>query len=229
MHTLRSRAALVGGTTLALLIAGAGAASAHVTVTPSTTAAGSYSVLTFAFGHGCGESPTTQVAIDIPDEIVTVTPTINPNWDVEKVMETLDEPVDDGHGGQYTERVDQVVYTAKSPVPDGLRDTLALSLQLPGEDGDKLVFPVIQSCEEGENAWIQTYEDGEPEPDSPAPFIELTASEGDGHGGESADDAAADPEDDSDASGVAGWIGVVLGALGLAAGGTALVRTRRSS
>lgn len=229
MHTFRSRAAFVGGTTLALLVAGAGAASAHVTVTPSTTAAGSYSVLTFAFGHGCGESATTQVAIDIPDEIVTVTPTINPNWDVEKVMETLDEPVDDGHGGQYTERVDQVVYTAKAPVADGLRDTFALSLQLPGEDGDKLVFPVIQSCEEGENAWIQTYEDGEPEPDSPAPFIELTASEGDGHGGESADAGTADAEESSDASGVVGWIGLVLGALGLAAGATALVRTRRSS
>lgn len=203
MRTVRSRAALVGGTALALLAAGATGAAAHVTVTPSTTAAGAYSVLTFAFGHGCGISPTTQLTIDIPEEVAGVTPTIHPNWEVEKVMETVDG----------AERVSEVVYTASTPVPNGLRDTLELSLQLPQEPG-KLVFPVIQSCAEGETAWIQTYEEGESEPESPAPFVEVT------------DEAS---EESSDGAGPVGWVGVVLGALGLLAGGTALARTRRTS
>ncbi|OUZ12150.1 hypothetical protein BHE97_02880 [Aeromicrobium sp. PE09-221] len=229
MHRHLYRAALVGGTTAALVAFGASSASAHVTVSPSTTAAGAYSVLTFAFGHGCGESPTTQIAIDIPDESINVTPTINPTWQVEKVMETLDEPVDDGHGGEYTERVDQIVYTADAPLADGLRETFELSLQLTGDEDDKLVFPTIQTCEDGETAWIQTYEEGEPEPDTPAPYVTLTASEGDGHGHSDGEASASADDADAGGSNAVGWIGIALGALGLAAGGTALARTRRSS
>ena len=60
-------------TTLAL----AAPASAHVTVDPSTTAAGSYTVLTIAVPHGCEESSTTKVAIKIPEQILSVTPTRN--------------------------------------------------------------------------------------------------------------------------------------------------------
>ena len=59
--------ALAGGVLLAL---GAPlAASAHVGVTPSSTAAGSSTVLTFAFGHGFAESPTTKPTFDIPESI----------------------------------------------------------------------------------------------------------------------------------------------------------------
>ena len=47
-----SVAGLAGGALLALAAAPL-AASAHVTVTPSGTAAGSYTVLTFAYSHGC--------------------------------------------------------------------------------------------------------------------------------------------------------------------------------
>jgi uncharacterized protein YcnI len=47
-----SLAGLAGGAVLALAAVPL-AASAHVTVTPSGTAAGSYTVLTFAFSHGC--------------------------------------------------------------------------------------------------------------------------------------------------------------------------------
>jgi len=202
------RAALAGGASFTLLMLGAAGASAHVHVTPSTTDAGEYSVLSFAFSHGCDGSPTTQVEIEIPEQILAVSPTVNPGWDVETVEEAID--------GADAERVSKVVYTAKTPVDDGLRDTLDLELQLPDEPGKSLTFPVVQTCEEGEHAWVETAESGEPEPESPAPFIELTAA---------SEDAS---EDGTDAGGIAGWAGLVLGALGLAAGGTALARTRRS-
>ena len=65
---------------VALALAAPLAASAHVSVTPSDTAAGSYTVLSFAVGHGCDGSPTTKLSFDIPEEIVAVTPTVSPNW-----------------------------------------------------------------------------------------------------------------------------------------------------
>ena len=72
-----SAAGLAAGAVLALTAVPL-AASAHVTVTPSGTAAGSYTVLTFAFSHGCEGSPTTALTFDIPESIDSVSPTLNP-------------------------------------------------------------------------------------------------------------------------------------------------------
>lgn len=209
----------------------AGAASAHVTVTPSTTASGAYSVLTFSNGHGCEGSPTTRISISIPDGIFAVTPTRHADYTIEKVMETLDEPVDDGHGGQYTERVSEVVYTATTPLPDGYRDAFELQLKLPeGEAGDQLAFPTIQTCETGETAWIDETVEGEPEPDSPAPAFTLTAATDDGHGGGSdAEPTAAAADESESGTGPLGWIALALGAGGLLLGGAAFVRSGAKS
>ncbi len=116
-------------------------AAAHVTVTPSVTSAGSYTVLTFSVPHGCDGSPTTKIAIKIADGINSVTPTVNPGWTVEKVMADLNPPVKDSHGNEITKRVDQVIYTAKTPLPADMRDTLELSLQLPDKPGETLRLP----------------------------------------------------------------------------------------
>lgn len=183
-----SAAGLAGGAVLALAAVPL-AASAHVTVTPSGTAAGSYTVLTFAYSHGCEGSPTTAIAIDIPESIASVSPTLNPNHTIEKVA--------DG------DRTSQVVYTAITPVPDGYRDTIELSLQLPEDAaGETLAFPVLQTCEVGETNWNQVAEAGEEEPESPAPVIVVTEATGDGHGhGAAADEATTDEHADDHAEG----------------------------
>lgn len=230
--------ALTGG----LVLIGASSASAHVTVSPDTTAAGAYALLTFGVPHGCDGSSTTRVSIQIPEQILTVTPTVNPGWEVTKVMATLAEPVDDGHGGQRTERVAEIVYTADTPLPEGYRDAFVLSLKLPDTPGETLVFPAVQECEEGENAWVQVAQDGQDgdELDLPAPLFEVTAAVTDGHGGTaeagtttedlaagSALDGASTSRDDA-ATPAATWIALVLGAGGLVLGGLAFLRTRRA-
>ena len=85
-----------------------------------------------------------------------VTPTVNQGWDEEKVMADLNPPVTDSHGNQLTQRVSEVVYTAKAPLPADLRDVFELSLQLPdAAAGQTLTFPAVQTCEQGEAAWVQ--------------------------------------------------------------------------
>ncbi|MFT4298124.1 MAG: YcnI family protein [Aeromicrobium sp.] len=221
----RPLARLAAGSALVLgaVLATGTAASAHVTVTPSTTAAGSYAVLTFSNGHGCDGSPTTKVSISIPEGIYAVTPTRNPYYSVETVMEPLDEPVDDGYGGQYTERVSEVVYTATTPLPDHQRDTYELSLKLPGGDaGDTLRFPTVQTCESGESAWI----DDDPEAELPAPSFTLTAAEDEGHGhGHGAAHESGRAGESGSGTGTVGWIALGLGALGTVLGGAALARS----
>lgn len=181
MRIARLTAAGVAGGVALALAAVPLAASAHVTVTPSGTAAGSYTVLTFAFSHGCEGSPTTALTIDIPESIASVAPTLNPNYTIEKVA--------DG------DRTAQVVYTAITPVQDGYRDTIELSLQLPEDAaGETLAFPVLQTCEVGETNWNQVAEEGEEEPESPAPAIVVTEATGDAHGGGTTTEAAATDE-----------------------------------
>ncbi|KRA29708.1 MULTISPECIES: YcnI family copper-binding membrane protein [unclassified Nocardioides] len=233
--------ALSGTAALAIVALSAGAASAHVTVTPNTTAAGSYAVLTFSVGHGCEGSPTTKLAIAMPEEIPSVTPTVNPNWTVEKVAEKLDKPIKDAHGNEITERIAQVVYTAKTPLPDGYRDTVELSVQLPEAAGETFAFPVVQSCAKGQTGWTETAADGQDaeELEHPAPTVTVTEASGEGHHGGAATDDDGDKGDadheakeaddkDDDGNGLAIG-GLVAGIGGLALGGVALARSGKKA
>jgi periplasmic copper chaperone A len=234
--------------TVAIALSLAAPAGAHVSATPSTAAAGAYTVVTFSVGHGCEGSPTTKIEIQVPESVLSVTPSRNPFYGVEKTIEKLDEPVADAHGNEVTERTASIVYTASTPLPDGERDAFELSFQLPDAEGETLSFPTIQTCQKGETSWTEVPADGQDaeELESPAPAFEIVAAEAGGHDDDAAaepasDDAAEPAADDTDASADAsaddagdsssalGWAGLVAGLLGLAAGGLALARTRASS
>ena len=201
--------ALALGTGTVLARAPAAAASAHVSASATSTAAGSSTVVTFSVPHGCDGSPTTVIAIELPEAVPSVTPTVNPNWTVAKVVEQLASPLTDAHGNEITERVTSVVYTTTGAgLADGYRDTFDLSLRLPeGEAGEVVEFPVLQTCAEGAAEWV-----GEE-----APSVTLTAAtSGDGHGEVPADAPAEAPSVGADVlARVFGIGGLVVGAVGV--------------
>jgi uncharacterized protein YcnI len=228
----------------------ASAASAHVTISPGEAPADGYVVLTVAFGHGCEDSPTTQLRIQMPEDIPEVAPSLEPDWTVEKVTETLDEPIDMGEGETLTERVSEVVYTANTPVPNGYYASMDMSVKLPNTPDETIYFPVIQTCESGETAWIEIPVEGEEEPEHPAPGIALTEATG-GHGGGGgdeadaeaeeavaeadaaagdavADEAAADSDSDDSSSNTLAIVALVVGALGVILGGVAFASSRKA-
>lgn len=211
----------------------AGVASAHVTIAEPEHVAGQYTLLTFGVPHGCDGSPTTQVRIKIPESIPQVTPTVNPNWDVDKVMEKLAEPIDGGHGTTLTERVAEVVYTAHSPLPADLRDVFQLSLQAPDLPGETLYFPTVQICVAGESAWVELPTDAVPESelDLPAPKIRLVAAP-DGAPVTTAAAGSASPAPSSGSSGGSNAVAVValiIAIAGLLVGGSSFVLRRRAA
>ncbi|MBF4579409.1 DUF1775 domain-containing protein [Frigoribacterium sp. VKM Ac-2530] len=176
---------------LALAVATPLTAQAHVELEASSTAPAALSVLTFAVGHGCEGSPTTSLAVTFPAEVQAVTPTIKPGWSVTEVP--ADPSTSTGTGTGTT-----VTWTADpgSALPDGLRDTVAVSALLPvgGEAGDLVAFPAVQTCEVGSYDWVEVAEPGsDAEPASPAPFVTLTDADGGGAGG-STDDATGSQE-----------------------------------
>lgn len=242
MHTSRTTARLLAAGLFAGALALAAPAAAHVSVSPSTTEAGGYAILTFSVPHGCDGSATTKLAIDVPEQITSVTPTRNPLWDVVVESEKLDEPntdepSTDAHGNTVTERDATVVYTAKDPLPDGYRDAFELSVQLPDDPGATLLFPTVQTCEKGESAWIEVPEEGQ-DPDElelPAPSVTISAAES-----ASAEETAAaeepasadEPAEQADESdgGFAttmALLAFLTGAVGLVAGTAALAQVRR--
>lgn len=213
MRTFTTRRTLVTGLVAgaALALAVPAMASAHVSVSPDELAAGDHGTLTFAFSHGCDDSPTTALRITMPDGLASVAPTIDPNWTIDV------ERGDDG-------LVSAVTYTAITPVPNGLRGAVTLGVGLDDSTPDTLVFPVVQTCEVGSTEWTQVAEDGE-DPhslDAPAPVVSVGSSS-DGHG----EHADAQGEDhDADAASAAqapDVLGTALGAGGLVAGIAALV------
>lgn len=181
MRRVRQVALGVGGAAL-LAVAGLAPASAHVGITAEETAAGAHTLLTVGFSHGCEGSPTTKISISVPEEITSIAPGMNYGWTVEKVMESEATPAATPAEGAHGEggRVSEIIYTAKEPVPDGFYGQFLLSVQLPEDaEGETLYFPVIQTCEEGETAWVQIPEEGQEddELEAPAPGVTITAPE----------------------------------------------------
>jgi len=212
-------AAVAGAAGLALAVGIPTSASAHVELEASSTAPATISVLTFAVGHGCGDSPTTSLAIELPAGVQSVTPTVKPGWTITESAPPADPSVLEAT---------TVTYTADTPLPDGFRDTVEISALLPvdGQAGDLVAFPTVQTCESGSYSWseLPSSDPDAPEPNEPAPALVLTdAASGTG---------ATDPADASDATATAATTSAaspiddtarLLGVAGLAVGVVAVV------
>ncbi len=242
---LRPLAASAAAATTLLLLAPT--AFAHVGVDKDEITAGASTTLSFSFSHGCDGSPTNSLKFQIPEDVFTAKAQVHAGWTIESETETLAAPEEVGHGEEITDRVATITFTAQPgfEVPDDQRDTFTIAFTAPDTEGQQY-WKVVQGCESGENAWINEWDGTGEEPDNPAPSVNVVAGaagEGDhGHDeaegttdttvevGEHHDEGASDDSGDSDDSsnGLA-IAGLVVGGLGLVAGGTALLRTRKSS
>jgi uncharacterized protein YcnI len=237
---MQARHAVIAGLLgTAALLATAGPAGAHISPSVSVAPAGSYLKFDLQVPHGCDDGATDKLAVQIPEGINSVTPQVVPGWTIERTTEQLDQPIDDGEGGQITERTSVVTWTGGPLAPDQLEE-FGLSVKLPDTPGKTVSFPIIQSCDNGETTeWIQLPDASGEEPEHPAPSIELTASTGDEHGhgdaaadsgdGEQADQADRAEDEDDDGTDPLAAAGLVLGIAGLAVGALALSRTRKDS
>ncbi len=242
------RTALVSGATaIAALVLTAAPALAHVEPDPATVPAGEATTVALTIEHGCDDSPTTSVAIQVPDGLEAVSGVALPGWAIES------------SGGVVT-------WTADEPLPTDQEQAFALELT-PAADqaGQTLLLKTVQTCEEGELRWIEEWDGEGEEPEHPAPTVEVVAAgetavaAGDHHAEEGGSDhaettdttdtteadhhaedtatteadhheeaASTESSDDggSDAGSVA-LVVLVIAAIGL--GGVALVRHRRSA
>jgi periplasmic copper chaperone A len=126
------------------------AAGAHVVFDQPQATAGGYYTGFLRVTHGCGDSPTVSVRVDIPDGVVSARPQPKPGWTLRIEREPLASPIKGEGDAAITTRVTAITWTGQLP-PDEF-DQFGLSLKLPDAAGP-LYFPTTQRCEAGVNAW----------------------------------------------------------------------------
>lgn len=131
-------------------------ASAHLVLESQLALAGSIYKAIFRVGHGCGNSPTRQIAVDIPRGVRAARPMPKPGWALEIQREQLSQPYT-SHGRTVSEDVVRVIWTAKTKddvLPNAQYDEFVLVAQLPDKAG-LVYWPVRQVCEAGRNDWVE--------------------------------------------------------------------------
>jgi uncharacterized protein YcnI len=150
---VKSVIASVAATATVVVIAG-GIASAHIDPDPIAMQAGTSATVAFKVEHGCDGSPTTSMKFQIPAGVTDAVGVDKEGWTA-----TLTGDVLEFKGG---------------PLAADQEDHFDITFTAPGEPGD-IRFPVIQTCEQGELAWVEVAAEGAAEPEHPAPTITVTA------------------------------------------------------
>jgi periplasmic copper chaperone A len=233
------RIILTSSAALGLVATSATAAQAHVTLQPKTAAAGAYVVEAVRVPNETDDATTTKVVVQFPDGFAGASYQPVAGWSAKVAKAKLATPIktDDG---DVTEGVKTITWTATSKsagiAPGQFRD-FPVSVQIPGKAGDTLTFKALQTYSDGEVVrWI-----GTPDADRPAPTIAVTgatdehgAAAAPAAGGTSTTEQTSAPATapaatvaDGDDSQTLAVIALVVGALGLLAGGAGLASARR--
>ncbi len=235
----RATLAAVGATAAGLLVAVAPAA-AHVTVNTDKATQGGYARVAFRVPNESDTATTTKLEVFLPEQtpIASVSTMRVPGWTAAVTKGKPAVPVT-AHGSPVTEVVTKVTWTATGDgaVKPGEFAEFPLSMG-PLPETDKLVFKALQTYSDGNVArWIEEPPAaGAEEPESPAPVLALApkAANGAAPAATGVSVQAAAPDKDGDASGGSGAAlglgiaGLLAGLAGLALGGLAWARTRKS-
>jgi uncharacterized protein YcnI len=223
----RSTIATAAATVAAVLALPAGA-GAHVTLHPDSVSAGAETELVVRVPNERDNASTTKVAVQLPHGFVGAQFSHEPDWTVKVVKAKLTRPIQTDDG-PISEEVRQIVWTANATgaIPPGAFKDFPIAVLIPDRPGT-LTFKALQTYSNGEVVrWI-----GPPDAEEPAPTVTVTAATGNDATSTTTTTAAAAASKDDGGDGVSKGLGIaalILGALGLLAGGLALARSGRRS
>ncbi|MEU5887732.1 YcnI family protein [Streptomyces sp. NPDC047461] len=229
-----SRLAAVGALAASAVVVLSSPAFAHVSVQPEGTAAkGGYAVVDFRVPNERDKASTTKLEVSFPTDhpLASAMPEPIAGWTSKVTKTKLDKPIE-LHGQKISEAVSKVTWTATGKgVEAGYFQKFPISVGALPEDADELVFKAVQTYSNDEVVrWIEVQEDGQEEPENPAPVLTLSEPSEGGHHGSSAAEEASDktenaaaetaaPADSSDTTArVLGVVGIAVGALGVGYG-----------
>lgn len=164
---------LVRAALAASLMLATTASFAHITLeVQQATLGGGYKAI-LRVPHGCAGSATTSIRVKVPEGFISAKPMPKAGWTLDIVTGPYAQAYEQ-FGSQVTEGATEIVWSGGN-LPDNQYDEFVIRGTIAGslEAGSKLYFPIIQTCTEGEEAWIDT-SGGESE--FPAPGLLLQAA-----------------------------------------------------
>jgi periplasmic copper chaperone A len=215
--------AAVGATALAA----PAAAQAHLTVSPSSAPAGADSEELIRVPNESETASTIKVDVQLPPGFVSASYEAQPGWKVRVVRQKLAKPVQTDDG-PVSEEVRRITWTgdgsAQGRIAPGQFMDFPLAVTIPGKAGDTLTFKALQTYSDGKVVrWI-----GPAGSDEPAPQLAVTAAAKEGAAtGAPAPAKPAAASGSSSGSDTLAVVALIVGVLGLLAGGAALLATRR--
>jgi periplasmic copper chaperone A len=195
-------------------------AGAHVTLQPDEAPAKAFVVEDVRVPNEEESANTTKVVVQFPDGFAEVSFQPVPGWNVKTKKAKLAKPITTDEGDKLTEQVSQVTWSGGKIAPGQFQD-FPVSVQMPDKAGSSLTFKALQTYDNGKVVrWI-----GAPDSEEPAPQVKVTSASGDQAA--AATPAASTEESDGDSKALP-IIALIVGALGLLAGGAALLSRRRA-
>jgi len=230
----RRRALVLVPVLAAMLLVLAGPAWAHVTIDPDEAAQGGFATVRFRVPNERDDAATTSLEVEFPTDNPIPSARIQPvaGWTatVETAPATGGAEADEGGAEEPAEMVTRITWTGGAIQP-GQFEEFPVSMGPLPDDADQLLFPAIQTYDSGEVVrWIEETPPSGEEPENPAPALTLTAGGGEEEPENGESETASDADDaESDDSNTLAVVALIVGALGLVAGGVALVQGRRRS
>jgi uncharacterized protein YcnI len=235
----RGRAATIAALAGATVLLAAVPAFAHVTVTPNEAAKGSYSTVAFKVPNEEDSASTTKVEVNLPADHPVASVSIQPvpGWTAQITKAKLAKPLT-SDDGTIDEAVTKITWTGGKIAPGQFQQFPVSFGPLP-DDADSLVFKALQTYDNGDIVrWIDVPQEGQPEPQHPAPTLKLTAAaasdgasatpsgtagaadaKSSGASGSTQQAASSGGSDNSDGTARAlGVAGIVIGAIGVGYG-----------
>lgn len=165
------KATSVAAAVSALALTLSSGAQAHIVLQEKQAQAGATYRAVLVVGHGCGGEATTSIRVRIPEGFYNVKPMQKAGWKIDTVIGEYDKPYS-SHGNELTEGVKEISWSGGS-LPDDFFDEFAFrgTFDSDAKEGTRIFFPVIQSCGDTEDAWID--QSGDHDVEFPAPSVTL--------------------------------------------------------
>lgn len=175
MKRLISLAALIASATTL----GAPFASAHATLEQQSAELGTTYKAVVRVGHGCDGQATKKVTVTIPEGVIAVKPMPKAGWTLSTEVAAYAQTYD--YHGPISEGVTQIIW--EGSLEDAHYDEFVFRGRLDKSLGEGVVyFPVVQTCDDGENAWVEIPAKGQDPHDLEGPAPGLTLTHGHDHG-----------------------------------------------
>jgi periplasmic copper chaperone A len=217
-------------------LAFASQAQAHVSLHPNTLPAGSFPTIDIRVPSEEESANTSKVSVQFPPGFLDVSVGYMPGWKSSVKTQKLATPVKTDEG-TITEQVREVTWSGGKITPEHFLD-FPISTAIPDDaSGKSLTFKTVQTYDNGKVVrWI-----GPPDAEEPAPTVNVTqkggvledvaGTEAGPGSAQAASQTASTSSDDNgdDDSNTLAIVALIVGALGLLAGGAALATRRRSA